>query len=273
MGKTTKLSMFDSTWSPVTGCKHGCPFCYARRIASRFEGFDIMDKRNAPNERWWETEPKSGLFEIVFSLTRKTKEGDTVSAPYPFGFAPTLHVYKLKEPQKWKEPKDIFVCSMADLFGDYIPENWIDKVLDACNEAPWHRYFFLTKNPKRYIDMFNRMDDAGITDRYNANFPNWWFGTTVTRPDQPYFFRRNVNCFLSLEPIMEDFPVDDHYLKEYGIKWVIVGAETGNRVGRAKPEKAWINHIAESCRMSGIPLFMKDSLRELMGKDFIQEKP
>lgn len=24
------------TWNPVTGCKHGCEYCYARRIVSRF---------------------------------------------------------------------------------------------------------------------------------------------------------------------------------------------------------------------------------------------
>ena len=26
----------DFTWNPVTGCLHGCPYCYARRIAERF---------------------------------------------------------------------------------------------------------------------------------------------------------------------------------------------------------------------------------------------
>ena len=24
------------TWNPVTGCQHGCPYCYARDIAARF---------------------------------------------------------------------------------------------------------------------------------------------------------------------------------------------------------------------------------------------
>lgn len=28
----------DYTWNPITGCLHGCPYCYAKKIAMRFEG-------------------------------------------------------------------------------------------------------------------------------------------------------------------------------------------------------------------------------------------
>ena len=34
----TKIEWCDYTWSPVTGCKHGCSYCYARKIAERFKG-------------------------------------------------------------------------------------------------------------------------------------------------------------------------------------------------------------------------------------------
>ena len=27
----------DMTWNPVTGCLHGCEYCYARRIANRYK--------------------------------------------------------------------------------------------------------------------------------------------------------------------------------------------------------------------------------------------
>lgn len=30
-----KIEWTDYTWSPVTGCKHGCEYCYANRIAQR----------------------------------------------------------------------------------------------------------------------------------------------------------------------------------------------------------------------------------------------
>ena len=32
----TKIDWCDSTWNPVTGCLHGCEYCYARGIANRF---------------------------------------------------------------------------------------------------------------------------------------------------------------------------------------------------------------------------------------------
>ena len=36
----TKIEWSDSTWSPVTGCYHPCPYCYARSTANRFKGCD-----------------------------------------------------------------------------------------------------------------------------------------------------------------------------------------------------------------------------------------
>ena len=32
----TKIEWCDYTWNPVWGCRNGCPFCYAKRIAQRF---------------------------------------------------------------------------------------------------------------------------------------------------------------------------------------------------------------------------------------------
>ena len=30
MADKTKIEWCDSTWNPVTGCLHGCEYCYAR---------------------------------------------------------------------------------------------------------------------------------------------------------------------------------------------------------------------------------------------------
>ena len=43
----TGIEWTDFTWNPVTGCKHGCPYCYAREVANRFpahfpNGFEPM---------------------------------------------------------------------------------------------------------------------------------------------------------------------------------------------------------------------------------------
>ena len=263
MGSKTKIDWCDATWNPVTGCKHGCEYCYARKIAERFGGVYYEDE--LPN-RYGEYEVEhlcadGDLHELDYPLRNY---GNNKIAPYPFEFDPTFHRYKLDEPQKWKKPRTIFVCSMADLFGDWVPDEWIEQVFKACEAAPQHRYLFLTKNPKRYVDLY-RKNILPIGKGH-------WYGTTVTSPEQPFFYSRvpddNPNTFVLIEPIMGTFgKIND--LPD----WVIIGAETGNRKGKVAPQKEWIDEIAAECRRCKKPLFMKDSLRSLMGTDFRQEFP
>ena len=54
---------------------------------------------------------------------------------------------------------------MADLFGRWVPDEWIKAVFDACRAAPWWRFLFLTKFPQR-------MAEFDLPE-------NGWFGTTV----------------------------------------------------------------------------------------------
>ena len=39
----------DHTWNPITGCLHGCPYCYARKMSVRFSG-DIKRNKAAVND-------------------------------------------------------------------------------------------------------------------------------------------------------------------------------------------------------------------------------
>ena len=135
----TDIEWADMTWNPVVGCEHNCEYCYARRIAKRFGGYDKGDGTITTHNPL----PRAELHQPL-TITRSS--GKTVKSPFPFGFEPTLLCYRLEEPQHIKEPQTIFVCSMADLFGRWVPTRWIVEVLDACAAAPQHRYMFLTKN-------------------------------------------------------------------------------------------------------------------------------
>lgn len=254
--RNTKVDWVDSTWNPVTGCYHNCPYCYARRIATRFDG--KADKRP-----YIQLKDKPDIFDIHEPL----RDQDGRAMPYPFGFAPTFHRYRLDEPGRWTRPSTIFVCSMADLFGEWVPDEWISEVLSACRRASQHIYLFLTKNPKRYIDLAKQK-------RLPAG-EGFWYGTTITTPDELYYYAApefNINTFLSIEPILAPFD-RSRVSPEHFQKWVIVGAETGNRKGKVVPEKAWVDEIVAACRKLGSPVFMKESLRTIMGDDFIQEYP
>lgn len=239
--KKTKIEWCDSTWNPVTGCLHGCEYCYARRMANRF-GFHAHEPDI--NERILHEMPVSGGKKV----------------PYPFDFAPTFHRYKLDEPARWTERKNIFVCSMSDLFGVGIPDDWTKEVLSACIRAPQHRYLLLTKQPQN-------------TGKFRAELADkhFWVGTTVTcqddvsRADTLMEVLNDSRLFLSIEPLLGPVELPKAILKRYG--WVILGAETGGRKNRIVPKEEWIGSIVFRCKSFGIPVFMKNSLEPIVGKD------
>lgn len=259
MGSKTKIDWCDATWNPVTGCLHGCEYCYARRIAERFGSKQMPILTDYPV-----------LHEPVrctdtYAYMRDTGISTGKIQPYPFDFLPTFHRYKLDEPQHWKKPRNIFVCSMADLFGDWVPDEWIAEVFKACEAAPQHRYLFLTKNPKRYMEL-----------KLNGKLPKQhWYGTSVTRKDDRDFFAPGYNTFVSIEPILESFSDEKHAAYRQMVQpWVILGAETGNRKNKIVPKREWITELVDYYSKFGYTkFFMKDSLRSLMGADFRQEFP
>ena len=276
----TKIDWCDSTWNPVTGCLHGCEYCYARRIAYRFAGgFDFVSHDKYDHE----------FKAYIHALDDPGKMNDGRSAVYPFYFEPTLHRYKLDEPQRWKKPRTIFVCSMADLFGDWVPDEWILEVFKACDAAPWHRYIFLTKNPGRLCKMASATQvslwnvdhqDGGPHPQTNEykDIPllpvreNWWFGSTIDNRHAKCFHGDFTwNTFTSIEPLTEFM---DMGLGSFGSdRWTIIGAETGKRKGKIVPKREWVENILEAAAITGVKVFMKESLRELMDNDFRQEYP
>jgi protein gp37 len=248
--KKTKIDWADSTWNPVTGCLHGCEYCYARKIANRFDG-------KADRTLYFQLKDKPDVFDLYEVLT----DAKGCKTPYPFGFEPTFHRYRLNEPAQMKKAQNIFVCSMADLFGEWVPDKWIREVLKACEATPQHRYLFLTKNPKRY---------ERVLDRYFP--PNMWFGWSQDGPmgkAMSHTTHHSIQSFVSLEPLRRPFET----FNVMGLDWAIVGAETGNHKNKAIPQKSWVDAIAEECAKHSVPLFMKESLRGLMGDNFIQEYP
>ena len=291
MGDKTKIDWADASWNPVTGCLHGCEYCYARRIAERFEAREIYDPECQCKRYLIERGMLTGTgkpFELDYPREQKNKDGSITNAAYPFGFEPTFHRYRLDEPKHWKKPRTIFVCSMADLFGDWVPDEWIAEVFMACEAAPQHRYLFLTKNPARLCKMasaykIRRWNETheGKPHPQTAEYAhtlvlpsheNWWFGSTLDNKNARRFQGDNdFHTFTSIEPLTENMDVG---LGSFGSdEWVIIGAETGNRKGKITPKREWVENIVEAARITGMKVFMKESLRGLMGEDFRQEFP
>lgn len=243
MGCKTKIDWCDSTWNPVTGCLHGCEYCYARGIATRFSG-NALSINHVLNE--------------PFVAKGKVQ-------PYPFGFVPTFHRYRLND-YIAKKGRNIFVCSMADLFGRWVPDSWLDEIFEVCEKTEQHNYLFLTKNVERYCKYGVPMLD------------NMWYGASITRESEMCLFNQLpafCNTFVSIEPILEDLKPEKHNVMFRQVKWVIIGAETGRRKNKVVPERKWIEDIVNECRNAyyPVPVFMKSSLAEIWGKPLVQEMP
>lgn len=79
-----------------------------------------------------------------------------------------LHEKTLVRPLSYREPHKIFVCSMTDLFGEWVADEQIDRVFAVMALTPQHTYQVLTKRPERmkaYLtarDLTNRVIDAAF---------------------------------------------------------------------------------------------------------------
>lgn len=209
------------SWNPVTGCLHGCDYCYARAIAHRFaDGF-------------------------------------------PVGFTPLFHHERLDAPTNTTVPaqhrgdpayKRVFVCSMADLYGRWVPDEWIGQVHASMAAAPWWQYILLTKFPTRY---------AGLELPANA-----WVGTSVDEQKRVRIaedaFRKIDGVrvkWLSLEPLKEPLEFSDLSMFD----WVVIGGQTETRqpdgvVEAFAPPFEWVARLVAQAREAGCKVHLKPNL-------------
>lgn len=230
MMNKSRIDFCDFSWNPVTGCRYGCRYCYARKQAQRLCG-DIRINKNSEQLQHMEDE--------LWILEEPFKNNLGKVTPLPAGFEPTLHRYRLPMPAQKKKPANILVGSLADLFGEWIPEEWIKEVLEACTAAPWHNYMFLTKNPERYQSALKCVQET----------ENIWIGASVTsREDIAEITKlpEGFNRFVCFEPLLG--AIDPEELSELlgQIDWVIIGAETGQSRSKTTPKKEWIKNITDA---------------------------
>jgi len=198
------------SWNPVTGCLHGCPYCYARDIAMRFEGT----------------------------------------------FEPSLRADRMEAPANTKPRNDItggdrvFVCSMADLFGSWVPNEWIQKVLDQVEKHPEWTFLFLTKNPRRYESIV---------------FPdNAWIGATVdtqarVKPTEDAMDQARATVkFVSCEPLLESVVFSRPELFD----WFLIGAKSEG-AKKVQPDTEWTKSLISQAYQNGVKVWMKDNLNPI----------
>lgn len=242
------ISWAEWSWNPVTGCLHGCDYCYAREIAT----------------------------------------GERYAAAYPVGFTPLFHHERLDAPTNTTIPaqyrsdehvscgnggckicayRRVFVCSMADLYGRWVPDEWIDKVHTSMLTTPSWQYITLTKFPARYV---------GLEMPNNA-----WVGTSVDEQNRVRIAEEAFSKisgvkvkWLSLEPLREPLEFADLSMFD----WVVIGAQTatiqpGGRVPAFAPEFEWVARLVSQAREAGCKVHLKPNLRKDPGMQMPDEYP
>ena len=218
--KGTEIGWAMWSWNPVTGCNHGCDYCYARAIATSRD----------------------------------------MAAYYPAGFTPLFHHERLDAPANTPVPGRaaadpahgrVFVCSMADLFGAWVPQEWIDQVVASTVANPQWEYLYLTKFPQRYDRL--QLPASG------------WIGASVDeqhRAEPTLAAMRKVSGvkvkWLSLEPLLE--PIKFSTLE--GIDMIVIGAQSEN-IGQNSsfsPPFEWVADLVQTARRDGCKVWLKTNL-------------
>lgn len=251
----SKIEWCDHTWNPITGCRHGCTYCYARRMTTRFAG-DVRLNKMAKKDYY--LVPAADCSGDLYVLDAPMMNETGCPLVYPFGFEPTFHRYRMDIPEKLKMGNNIFVGAMADVFGKWVPNSWLDEIFEVCRKNPVHNYLFLTKNVERY-------EEYGVP----AGQENMWYGTSITRESEAGRFNylpTGCRTFVSIEPLLEDIYPEKHNFMFQQTDWIIIGAETGRSKSRVVPENSWIKKIMDEAGKTGIPVFMKESLVPVIGE-------
>jgi protein gp37 len=144
---------------------------------------------------------------------------------------------------------------MADLFGKWVPDDWIQSVFDACLQSPEWEYLFLTKWPARYSKM--------------PLIANAWYGASVIKQSDVCRVSnamhaidgRDITRWVSLEPMLEPIVFDD-------LEWcdlVVIGSQTSTNqpdgfVAEFAPEFDWVVDVVNQCREADVPYYLKANL-------------
>lgn len=219
------------TWNPVGGCLHECQWkmpdgsiatCYAKEVALGVAG-----------------------------------------RMYPDGFeAHYWNPDRLFEPQRVQQPARIFIDSMADLMGHWVPKEQIEQVLDVCRKCSWHTFQLLTKNPKRLLefDPFPPNVWPGFSTP-----PDFMWGRRLSGIQQVAKLQTDLQAmrmvkaavkWCSVEPLSWDV---SEYFEGCGLDWVVIGAAS-NGPKKYQPKPDHIENLLDCLDEQNIPVFFKGNL-------------
>lgn len=305
MSQKTKIEWTDggSTWNPLRArvrknaaqIAHEKGYTSLVKILTGVKSTAEAPPRVMPGETWgYHCEVSSPGCQRCYACTLngRTLPSWGTGLPYDRRSRDLIEIYldeaELVKPIHWKVPRKIFVCSMTDLFGEFVPDELINRIFAIMRATPWHTYQLLTKRASRvplYIERLSGIRRGGwkseeemrkyivIEDFNESNIflyrcqwplPNVQLGFSAEdqqRFDERWKAARQLDregwfVWASLEPLLG--PIDaSSALGKLGshLSWAVVGGESGPR---ARPmEVNWIRDLIRQFRAAGVPLFVK----------------
>lgn len=225
----------DYTHNPISGCFHACQWQMPSGAIANCYAEDVAEGIASPS--------------------------------YPQKFE--HHYWKpaiLDEPLKLKKPAKIFVGSMADVFGHWVPADQIQQVLDVCAKAHWHTFQMLTKNPVR-VKEFDLPPNVWIGASLPADF---MWNKPLSADQKERMLNRTLDSlskvkatvvWMSIEPLSWDC---SRILESYDgvLQWVVIGAASNGATFYPPSEDVYRNVEGYFYRQS-VPVFLKGNMRSL----------
>ncbi len=167
----------------------------------------------------------------------------------------------LAEPLKNRKPARIFMDSMSDLMGHWVPDDQIEEVLAICRQAPWHTFQLLTKNAPRLLK-FDFPDNVWVGV---SAPPSIMFGRPLSMAQQSRMLIRMVEVlrqvsvpvrWMSIEPLSFDIAP---LLVDSPLQWAVIGAAT-NGSKAYQPKQEWVENVLRVLDSQDTKVFFKGNL-------------
>jgi protein gp37 len=283
MADRSKIEWTDASWTPIR----------ARRKSASAQVGDRGWRSALPGGKLgWHCEHVTTGCEHCYAERMNKRLG--TGLPFKPGHRKDIDIFlddeMLTAPLRWRKPRMIFVCSMSDLFADFVKDEWIDRVFAVMALAPQHTFQVLTKRPERMRAYFSGRFDATIERHWPL--PNVWLGISCERQSEadariPLLLQTPAAIrFVSAEPMlglidltklaapkMRGVRSYDEYLdattgercsidtgcivdeSDHSLDWVIVGGESGPDARPMHPD--WARSLRDQCAAAAVPFFFK----------------
>jgi len=152
----------------------------------------------------------------------------------------------------------IFVGSATDIFGDWVPDNVIKKILEYCRNFK-NTYLFQSKNPIRFKDFLELLPKNSIIATTLETNRNLIVSEApeVSKRYNDFFSIEYPRKMVSIEPIIDfDLDVFLRWIERINPEFVSIGADSKNN-NLHEPNQDKIKKL-----ISGIETFSKVKIKK-----------